>query len=256
MNLDPAYISELQQQYPFLDSIPPEYLGTALMVLAIVTIVIGLIQCFLGYKLMKLCFAIAGFFLGGTIGVLACSAADLKSVSITAIVGLICAILGAIMLFKLYRIGVFLLDGILAFLLCMLLLYSINSAGDPSTMLLISGVAAVVVGILGVIFIRPVTIFFTSVSGGIQAGHGIIALVLGSLTSIWGIVAGVVLAILGMIVQFKTTKKPEKKGKREKKNKGAPEAPAAEAFPPVSPAPAEPVPAETHAHAPQEDTEG
>jgi len=177
--------------------------GVMAIIFAIAAVV-GLLQCFFGYKLMKLCFAVVGFVLGGIAGFLFTGfTADEAAVVIAA--ALICGILGALLLFHVYRIGVFVTNTALITLL-MIIVTGVESTSG----LVASIVIGIVAGIIGVIFVRVWTIISTGAAGGISAGSCLGA-IFGS--GALGVIIGLALTVLGIVFQFRTTGKKKNQAK-------------------------------------------
>lgn len=183
-------ISNMQQIY---------YTGLngAMAILFAVVAVVGLVQCFFGYKLMRVCFTIGGFAIGALgAGVGAGLAVD--NMAVVIIAALIGGVLGALLLFHVYRLGVFFLNFALVTVIVFL-------AGSASYGSLIAGViSGIVIGVVAAIMVRVCTILSTGCAGGVVAGVAI-----GGIfhVSAIGLVLGVVLTIVGIVFQFKTTKK-------------------------------------------------
>ena len=193
----------------------------------------GLLECFFGFKLMKLAFAICGFLFGGLLGAaIASLGLDISNPGVSTLIGIICGILGAYLLFKIYLLGVFLSHGAMTMLLGVLL------AGTSETALWLSGICAVLVGILAVKFVRVWVIYTTGVTGGMMAGGALLGM-LDVHNQAFAYVLGAVLAALGILYQWKTTAKyfPAQAKAAPTAATAAPAAPVA----PVPVAPAAPV---------------
>lgn len=177
--------------------------GVGSVILAIIAIV-ALIPCFFGFKIMKMFFAFWGFLLGAAIGG-AVSALAFGGDMIGAIVvgAVLIGILGAFLLYKMYLVGVFLTDTTLSFLLFAALL------GFEDVGFIIAGVLAIIVGILAVKFVRVWTIILTGAFGGEIAGSAISAM-FGLTLPGFHILFGMIIAVLGILYQFKSTKKDKK----------------------------------------------
>lgn len=172
-------------------------LNGAMAILFAVVAVVGLVQCFFGYKLMRVCFAFCGFVIGALgAGIGAGLAAD--NMAVVIIAALVGGVLGALLLFHVYRLGVFFMNFTLVTVFVFL-------AGNARYASLIAGViAGIVIGVVAAIMVRVCTILSTGCAGGVVAGVAI-----GGIfhVSAIGLVLGVVLTIVGIVFQFKTTKK-------------------------------------------------
>lgn len=168
------------------------------------SVIFALLQCFLGYRLLKVWIAVMGFAVGFVIGFTAVTLLTQGNVQISVIAGIVVGILLALLAFKLYLFGVFLLCGASAFAA----VQALSFASDWEVMPVVLGVAAfVVVGILAVKLARSCIILVTAISGAVNVVHGLstsVELLSDNELLLWAAV--VVLAVLGAVVQFKTTK--------------------------------------------------
>lgn len=181
----------------------------------IVSIIVGVLICFFGLKLIKVLAAVIGFSLGAVLGIVICEVAGLSGLTL-AIVVFACAVIMAVLSFALYRFGVF----------CTVFLTVVSIASGslyPHTTLLLGIYAGVglLLAILAAIFVEPYVIVITAVSGGLTAGTAV-AGVAGLSENIfvgYGIAAA--LAIIGMVVQFalRSKKSGKKKAERSERSK-------------------------------------
>lgn len=179
--------------------------GMEQMVAAIIT---GLILCFLGLKIVRVLVALIGFGIGTGIGITIVNQTGTTGfTNVIIIFG--CGIVLAVLSFFIYRAGVFLTT------------FSIVGAGSmlmidmgTESQLIIALVITLVLSILAAVFVEPVIILITAISGGMSAGWNIVSIA-GWADNPWiGVGAGAVLAVLGMIVQFMMQSR--KVGKRER----------------------------------------
>lgn len=162
----------------------------------IVAAVIGVLVCLFGLKLVKLLTAAAGAVIGAGIGVSVAIGLGLTKIPFLAAVIAGAVILGALAFF-LYKFGVFLMVMAYVFGVCAMLLYP-----DSIIPLVISIVIAVVFAVLAVIYIEPIIIIVTGLSGGISAGAAAAELA-GITENAWiGLAIGAVAAVIGISVQF------------------------------------------------------
>ena len=170
------------------------------------TIVIALLQCFFGYRLLKVWVTIIGFLLGFVLG-FGFSAAFIKGEAyLPTVIGIAAGVLLALIAFKLYLLGVFIFCGFIAFGAVRTI--PVSDEGIWKTVLLVLAVAAfVAAGVLAVKFSRPCIIAITAVSGAFQVVHSLQPQipVLASNRAL-SLVTAVVIAALGIAVQFMTTK--------------------------------------------------
>lgn len=162
----------------------------------IVAAAIGILVCLFGLKLVKILTAAAGAVIGAGIGVSVAVGLGLTKITFLAVVIAGAVILGA-MAFFLYKFGVFLMVLAYVFGVCAMLLKP-----DSLIPLIISIAVAVVFAELAVIFIEPLVIIVTGLSGGVSAG--VAAAELAGLTAnAWiGFGIGIVMAVIGISVQF------------------------------------------------------
>ncbi len=193
--------------------------STYSLALAVVILAFSILGCFCGYKLARLFMAITGFIAGIVAGVLfAVNFLDATN-GIILLSGLIGGILISLFSYNIYRAGIFILCFFFAFIAAANLL---PLTGDIA--FFGCTVIGFIVGAIALKFVRPV-IILTSAGVCSYSAAGA-AMVVGPLTgidffqqsnSMYIIFA--VLFILGVFVQFVTTKEPEKKTKKEKKEK-------------------------------------
>lgn len=162
----------------------------------IVAAAIGILVCLFGLKLVKILTAAAGAVIGAGIGVSVAVGLGLTKITFLAVVIAGAVILGA-MAFFLYKFGVFLMVLAYVFGVCAMLLKP-----DSLIPLIISIVIAVVFAVLAVIFIEPLVIIVTGLSGGVSAGVAAAELA-GLAANAWiGFGIGIVMAVIGISVQF------------------------------------------------------
>ena len=179
-----------------------ETMGAVASVVAALVAVVGLIECFFGFKLMKLSFAICGFAGGAAIGGVA-SGLILSEPAPCAIIALVCGLIGALIIYKLYILGIFISNTLLSgvFIFAVLGIAGDMGAGAIGAAL----IGGVIIGIISCKFVRIWTIITTSLGGGMLAGQSI-AVALQISSGIVGTLLGIVIAVLGVLFQLKTTK--------------------------------------------------
>ena len=145
------------------------------MAVLIVTFVVGLLICLFGLKLMRLLAAIVGFVLGALAGAV---------------------IIGLLSIF-LRKIGIFLLVLCYGFGVCAAVI-------NPSSMIMyiICIGIAVVLAVLSVLYIEPIVVVVTGISGGLCAGMAATSLIGMEKNNLVGYGISIVLAVAGIIVQF------------------------------------------------------
>ena len=166
------------------------------MTALVIAVVIGLAVCFFGLKLIRVLAAVSGLAIGAAIGVAAAQAFHLSGVAF----GVAAAAAGvavAVLAFLFLRAGVFLWAFMMGAGVSAVFLVP-----DTIVKLAICLAVGLITAILSAIFIEPLSIVFTSIYGSMAAGTS--ALVLAGLNDNVLILTAsvVVLAVLGMAVQF------------------------------------------------------
>lgn len=175
--------------------------------IAFIAIVIGIIQCFWGYRLYRITLAISGFFTGATvgfiIGLLGAAAVDADADSIQGTVTfmifimLICGIAGAMIAYFWELVGAFLV-GFSGVYIVSLAVSIMNKAilGDTNIVLsfFTSLIPAIITGILVVKFWKPIVIIYTGLVGALSIAAG----------SNLGILVFLLCAVCGIIYQIKS----------------------------------------------------
>ncbi len=216
----------------------PEVAGGALIIGAIISILIGIAFCFFGYRIFRILLAVLGFIAGALAGVAVAQLimAAQETVANPALYlilgGLIGGVIGAVLLIFLYVVGIFLLGAALGALLA----YAITPAltSDQTALIVAVILLGLIGGVLALVLQRALIIISTSFSGawtivsgfslllsprrGLAMGpisgrlQGITAPTAAMTTStIISLVAWIVLAIAGMVVQFAWTGKKKPK---------------------------------------------
>jgi len=124
-------------------------------------IVVGLLSCFLGYRLFRFMLAVYGFALGAILGVALASKLLADQGLVTLAVALIAGLFGAGLMLALYHVGVFVVGavagGFVASLIGPVLGFDMPTGGIL--------VGAVVVGIVALVFRRAFVVLATAFSG-------------------------------------------------------------------------------------------
>lgn len=207
-----------------------ELTGGTLILAALISIALGIANCFFGYRIFRVLLGIIGFVAGAAGGLAIVQALIAERVITTSgpllyqILGvLIGGALGAVLLIFVYFIGIFLLGALMGLLIGTYAAQAL-SAGDDVT--LIAGIVlALVGGVLALIIQRVIIIIATSISGAYSIVWGLALLVsprtatrmlsgqaeMVESAPVLLLVGWVVLAIAGMVVQFAVTgkKKPQ-----------------------------------------------
>ena len=162
----------------------------------------GVLNVFLGYRILRFWMMLGGFAIGAGLGYLFCELFELtqKNTILLATAGT-GAVLGLIAFF-IYRAGIFLIGAGVGMTLSIYVFRPNTSALFFACIL-----AGIALGILAVRFSRPVVILATSVMGGAVSGIAIAKLA--KLSEIpYAILIGLFLTVTGSFIQF-ATNKPE-----------------------------------------------
>lgn len=172
--------------------------------------ILALAVCFFGYRLIKVWVSIIGFIVGWILSFPLCSliiaqvhngnmlfVSVFRPLIVFVMIGL--GMLGGFLAFKIYKVGVFILSGFIPALLVMLFV------GGDNGGILLSFIVFIVLGIIGVLLTRPYLIGMTSIGYGLIAGQAVLATFRVDNVGA-SILVGAVIATLGFIYQWKTTK--------------------------------------------------
>lgn len=173
---------------------------------AIITIILGLLVCFFGYKIKKLAFFILGFIVGYGLGQQVPEAWYASNAIIHTVLPFLTGILISLVAITAERICISLIVGIFVFLLAI----QIQSSGYTTQSIIIAAIAAAVAGAIAGALIKPASIIATAIIGAYYVGSNIISIGIpfitaANATSIFYIVT-CALAVLGMLYQFKKNK--------------------------------------------------
>ena len=175
----------------------------------IVTAVIAIIYCFFGYKCIRFIAAVIGLIAGAAAGRIIVQNMNLTHpVSTAVIIGaaVVCALLGAL----LYRFGIFLI----VFLGIWGIAYTVitdYTALDKVFAVIISLAIGVVFAILAAIYARPVVIVMTALEGGLIFSDLLFDYLVHirwstQMESLVRLATGLLLAVIGIIYQFASTR--------------------------------------------------
>ena len=176
-------------------------------------IIVGVLLALFGLKLVKLFTALTSI-LENLNGIAAIGVGVVQVMLPSQMTGMIilfgCAVVMAVLAFFLHKLGIF----ITVFIVSMAIAVTANMPHS----LLIAGtyvVVSLILAILAVIFTEPLMIVVTAFAGGMSVGTAVVMLVDLPFAGAARLVIGVVVAIIGMIVQFMMQSR--KLGKKEKK---------------------------------------
>lgn len=168
----------------------------------VVTLLVGLLNCFLGYKLFKIMVSLTFGAILAAFGA-ALGAAYIESTFFFYVFTIGFFALGLWLGYKFYKAGLFLYLLVMSAVVSMAI-FSTFMDLDSGAPLFLAAILGLVVAILGVVFVKPVVIVMTGLNGGVNAGTALAGLL--SLPSM-AMVFGAVLAVLGIIAQFMLEKK-------------------------------------------------
>ena len=180
------------------------------MIAVVVTLVIAFVCCFFGYKSSRGIAAVVGFLAGAAGGRMIAQMLKLES-PIDLVVVLAAAIIVAILSGWLVKVGIFLivLLGVWGAVYSLLTEYT----SLERVFALIAGlVAAAILAVLAVIYMKPMIIVATAVAGGLLFADTLFQhLIKGRWSAptemLVRLGVGALLVILGMIVQFASTRR-------------------------------------------------
>lgn len=174
--------------------------GTLAMVAFSVVLVFGLLNCILGYRLLRFWMMIFGFLLGAAAGLFGVYQAGVgnKSFYVVGMVG--AGILLAIIAFAIFKAGIFIMGAGIGLLLTVYIIHPTTSF--TFFICLLVGVG---IGVLALKFEREVIIVGTSILGGVLSGFATAKLV--KMEEIpFGIIFSIGFALVGMLIQFAINK--------------------------------------------------
>ena len=161
--------------YDFLSGLV-DLAGSFGRIICIVTLVIGILGCFFGFKLTKIYLGICGFLAGGILGIVLAVAKDEAKFLL---LGIVLAIVFAVLAYKLYKLGVFVMTFVNGFIVGFLVGAAIFK--DTKKGVVVGIILGLITGIVSIIFVKPTIIISTSISFGDMAGVAL-GLLLGNST--------------------------------------------------------------------------
>ena len=175
--------------------------------LVYVSIVIGLVSCFLGYKLLRVWMALVGFVIGMATGYLI-SYKYFSNMVIPIIIGFSVGVLIGFIAYRIYLLGVFLIALVTTLGFFGQLVAHYN---EPNWVwLVLTVILSIIAAILAIKFVKPVIIISTALNGATTVMMDVFKL-LQEDTKHMMLIASLLLAVLGIMVQFFTNKNTEHK---------------------------------------------
>ena len=168
-------------------------------IMLVFSVALALLQCFSGYRLLKFWIGVIGFLAGFVLGFGISSSTIAGEAYLPAVIGLVAGIVLALVAFRLYIVGVFLYCGFMAFSA----VQTISVPEGQGWNILAAFLGA---GFLAAKFARPCIIAVTAVTGAFNAVNALRTLIPALGSDSMRILAGVVIAAMGMAVQFFTTR--------------------------------------------------
>lgn len=165
---------------------------------------ISALMCFMGYRLFRVFIALCGVGLGAVLGSVVGSFVDANDVVMIILIVMFVAGI-CLVSFLIYKVGVFLIAFFVFWSLSAMILDGFKLPIKPLYIALLIGL---LMGILTVMFIKPMVI----VSSGLGGGIALMASLFGSLLHLSGnaalivmLLTGIFVGGVGMLVQFKVT---------------------------------------------------
>ena len=177
--------------------------STRMMVIFGAVLAFGLLNCILGYRLLRFWVMLFGFGIGAGTGFFLAEELELQRSVLYLAVMLGLGIVVAVVAFLIYRAGIFLLGGGTALVVSIYVIHPTSSATFFLCILI-----GVVIGSLAIRFEKEVIIVVTSLLGGVLFGF-CLAKLLRMEEFPAGFLAGAAAALLGMLIQFLTNRTEE-----------------------------------------------
>lgn len=165
-----------------------------------VLLVLGILNCVFGYRLIRFWMMVGGFFVGAVLAFICVRSMDIQDKTVWGAAVIVTGIIFAVIAFLIYKAGVFLLAAGIGWALSIYFIHPTSSAAFFACILI--GIA---LGTLAVKYCREVLIVATSLIGGLIAGVSLGRL--GDLAEFpYGIGLSAGFALLGMLIQFAINK--------------------------------------------------
>ena len=168
-----------------------------------IILIFGIMNCILGYRLLRFWMMLGGFFVGAALAFVSVYTMGTETKSTYMIAVLVTGIIFAVIAFLIYKAGVFILAAGIGWTLSIYFIRPTSSAVFFACILI--GIA---LGSLAVKYCREVIIVGTSLCGGIMAGISLAKI--GDLADFpYGLGLSAGFAVLGMLIQFAINKSHE-----------------------------------------------
>lgn len=177
----------------------------------VIALILGVVQCFFGYRLLKFWITVSGFVIGIILGETV-SGWFADQAAFQTIIVLGTGILLAVLSFKIYLLGVFLFCGFMAYMA--ILQIPVSQDGVWKFVLILAALlVGILIGSLAVKFVRPVVIISSSLTGATKVAENLpqVWQHFGKMPEVLTGNNGVVLLLVGVslagiLFQFLTTK--------------------------------------------------
>lgn len=170
--------------------------GTFSMILFGVVLVFGLMNCILGYRLLRFWMMLFGFFMGAGFGVFMASQLGVSDKMVYVAAGVGTGVVLAIISFAVYKAGIYIMGAGIGLSLTIYIIHPTTSFSFFICLL-----TGVVLGFLAMRYEREVIIVGTSILGGVLSGFSIAKLA--KMDEIpFGIIFSIGCALVGMLIQF------------------------------------------------------
>ena len=170
--------------------------GTLAMAFFGIVLVFGLVNCILGYRLLRFWMMIFGFLMGAGAGFLGVYEAGASDKTIYVVVMLIAGVVLAVISFAIFKAGIFIIGAGIGLTVTIYLIHPTTSF--TFFLCLLTGVG---LGFLALRYEREVIIVGTSILGGILSGFATAKLT--NMEEIpFGIIFSIGFALVGMLIQF------------------------------------------------------
>lgn len=175
-------------------------------VICIIGIAVAAANCFAGYRLMQIWVFLFGVVAGAAVGYWLGLQFPL-SVPVRAVIIFVAAVLFGALAGFFQTAASMLLCGLMSFSLAWSLLLFLFGGGSPISFLITAAFVGILCGLLALLLKRPAIIVITAFCGGYTVWSSVNSLLglLYSRSVYWGGIAA--LSVIGMIVQFVTTRK-------------------------------------------------
>lgn len=180
--------------------LPSDVTAKAGLFLTFLTLLFYVAESFLGYRLIRSWISVLGFAFGVVLGYRLIHVFTDQSLYLL-LGAILCGVLLSVLSYRVYLVGVFLVAAYGVFQIAQTLLPMDGSLLTLAAILL--GLAA---GYLAVKFMRPAIIIITAFHGGVMARR-YLPLFISLPAGCNALLAGLILGLIGMIVQFLTSKK-------------------------------------------------